>query len=263
MLKKDYRGCFMNTDPNLYNRVRLRAVANLLSRLNVPVVFVGGTTISLYVDEAAAGETRPTDDVDVALEVTSYMEFTKIEERLREIGLVNDAESSVLIRYKAPGYIINLIEGQPTDIIAGIQQGITVDFMPIKEIGLGPVNIWYPEGFINSVPIDIGSGTEIKVFPFCYFIASKIEAFKGRGQNDYYGSKDFEDIIFVLDNTGTDLLKKLKGGSEAVQAYLKAELKTMLEDPRWREAAEAHIGRFGMERANILTQILREYIDSN
>jgi len=37
--------------------------------------------------------------------------------------------------------------------------------------------------------------------PASYFIASKIEAFKSRGQNDEHTSTDFEDIVFVLDHT--------------------------------------------------------------
>lgn len=71
------------------NLVRLRAVANALSELNEKVVFVGGATISLYADDPAAVESRPTDDIDVVVEVTTYAEFSNhLEDRLRQLGFV-------------------------------------------------------------------------------------------------------------------------------------------------------------------------------
>jgi len=66
------------------NIVRLRAVASALNELNERVVFVGGATLSLYATDPATSEIRPTDDIDVVIEVATYAEFTsKIEERLR------------------------------------------------------------------------------------------------------------------------------------------------------------------------------------
>ena len=53
------------------NIVRIKAVANALRKLNEKVVFVGGATISLYPDRAVF-EVRPTDDVDVIIEILNY-----------------------------------------------------------------------------------------------------------------------------------------------------------------------------------------------
>ncbi|MDX5397154.1 MAG: hypothetical protein LPK21_13240, partial [Hymenobacteraceae bacterium] len=53
---------------------RIRAVAKALQNLNEKVVFVGGATVTLYADQNTAPESRPTDDVDVVVELASYAE---------------------------------------------------------------------------------------------------------------------------------------------------------------------------------------------
>ena len=50
------------------NIVRIKAVANALNELKEKVVFVGGATISLYPDSPVL-EVRPTDDIDVIIEI--------------------------------------------------------------------------------------------------------------------------------------------------------------------------------------------------
>jgi hypothetical protein len=46
------------------SNTRIRVVYNALEELVNDVVFVGGATVSLYADRPA-GESRPTDDVDI------------------------------------------------------------------------------------------------------------------------------------------------------------------------------------------------------
>ena len=100
------------------NIVRIKAVADILKGLNQPYVFVGGATVSLYsTQKALAKGIRPTDDVDVVIEVASYADHSQMEERLRKLGVVNDIESGIICRYKA--------------------LGITIDIMPITSQALG------------------------------------------------------------------------------------------------------------------------------
>ena len=102
---------------------RLHTVANILANLNQTVVFVGGATVSLYV-EPTAPEARPTEDVDIIVELASYGEYARLEERLRSVGFVNDTESGVICRYNI--------------------HGLTVDIMPTYYEALGFSNRWYP-----------------------------------------------------------------------------------------------------------------------
>ncbi len=103
---------------------------------------------------------RPTDDIDVIIELWAYKDYSVIDERLRNLGFVNDQESGVICRYT-----IN---------------GIIVDVMPTTKETLGFSNRWYPVGFANSIVYDIGED-KIRIFKPSYFIASKLEAFKSRG----------------------------------------------------------------------------------
>lgn len=55
----------------LINRLAARKIAQALGELNEQVVYVGGAVVSLYVDDPAAEDVRPTKDVDISLEIAS------------------------------------------------------------------------------------------------------------------------------------------------------------------------------------------------
>lgn len=50
------------------NIVAVAVVANALKPLEDQIVFVGGSILSLYVDDPAAAEARPTEDVDITID---------------------------------------------------------------------------------------------------------------------------------------------------------------------------------------------------
>jgi hypothetical protein len=62
-------------------------------------------------------------------------------------------------------------------------------------------------------------------------LAMKLEAFKARGKGDYLGSRDFGDIVTLLDGRA-ELLTEVAGSEVAVRAYIAAEMRRLLEDPR-------------------------------
>jgi predicted nucleotidyltransferase len=161
------------------NITRIKAVYLALEELATEVVFVGGATVSLYSTRPET-ETRPTDDVDIVVEIVHYKEYAAIEEKLRSKGFVNDVESGVICRYTI--------------------HGITVDVMPTSGDTLGFSNKWYPEAFVNSIQVNPEDGLSIRVFSAPYFLATKLEAFVDRGENEGRFSSDFEDIVHVLNN---------------------------------------------------------------
>ncbi|NGM61097.1 nucleotidyl transferase AbiEii/AbiGii toxin family protein [Sphingobacterium sp. SGG-5] len=79
---------------NHTNTVRIKAVNKALQELRELVVFVGGATISLYADRPVL-EVRPTEDIDVIVEILNYTQRQQLEERLREIGFTNDVERGI------------------------------------------------------------------------------------------------------------------------------------------------------------------------
>ncbi|MBL7759840.1 MAG: nucleotidyl transferase AbiEii/AbiGii toxin family protein [Sediminibacterium sp.] len=200
------------------NIIRIKAISALLDQLKEDVVFVGGATVALYADTIAA-EARPTDDVDVIIELLSYKGYAELDERLRAAGFVNDSESGVICRYQI--------------------QGITVDIMPTHPEVIGFSNKWYPAGFKEAISIDI-DGRSIKIFSLPFFIASKLEAFKSRGRGNYRYSSDFEDIVYVLENN-SQAKELFSNASPDVFSYLQNAFSEMLSDPDFEEGLTAHL----------------------
>lgn len=200
------------------NIVRIKAIAGLLDQLREDVVFVGGATVSLYSDTAAS-EVRPTDDVDVIVELATYHGYAELDERLRLLGFLNDAESGVVCRYQ-----IN---------------GITVDIMPTHPEVIGFSNKWYPAGFKEAISIKVDD-RNIKIFPLPFFIASKLEAFKSRGKRNYLFSSDFEDIVYVLENN-SQAQELLLNTKPDVLLYLRRAFGEMLIDPDFEEGLISHL----------------------
>jgi len=201
----------------------------MLKVLQKEVVFVGGATVSLYAD-AAAAEARPTDDVDVVIELASYNGYAALDEQLRKAGFVNDTDSGVICRYQ--------------------MQGIVVDILPTETEVIGFTNKWYSEGFKQAIMV-ILDDLAVKIFSFPFFIASKLEAFKNRGGNDYRFSSDFEDIVYVLENN-SEAEQLLLKSTDRVKNYLMNEFSILLNDPALEEGLYAHL-----EPRNAPQQIIR------
>ncbi|KQR71801.1 nucleotidyl transferase AbiEii/AbiGii toxin family protein [Pedobacter sp. Leaf176] len=221
------------------NLVRMKAVSLILKDLEQQFVFVGGATVSLYAtDPELADEVRPTDDVDVIVELATYGGYADLDEKLRSLGFTNDVASGVICRYKI--------------------KGIVVDVMPTETNVMGFSNKWYPEGFQNAVDYNLEEGQVIKYFSLPYFFASKWEAYLGRGKGDYRTSKDFEDIIYVLENVD-DFEKQLKAAPDNVLEYLKEEISKVMFTDAFEEGIYAHLrGGYGGADATYIKMRLQD-----
>ena len=135
-------------------------------------------------------------------------------------GFVNDTTSGVICRYTI--------------------HGLTVDIIPTHSEALGFSNRWYPAGFRNAIPYTLDDQTTIRIFSLPYFIASKLEAFKNRGHNSFRFSSDFEDIVYVLENS-KGAAKELTDTDPALRAYLQEEFTALLKDPGFSEGVLAHL----------------------
>jgi hypothetical protein len=63
---------------------------------------------------------------------------------------------------------------------------------------------------------------EIRVVTAPYFLATKIEAFKGRGRGDFLASHDLEDLIYVIDGRST-IVEEVQTATPLLREYLRAE----------------------------------------
>ena len=200
------------------NVTRIKADYNALGELKYRVVFVGGATVALYATRPTY-EIRPTDDIDILVEVYTRPKYAELEEQLRKMGFQNDTTAKFAGRFT--------------------YTGITVDVMPIIDDVLGFTNQWYAEGYANAMEHMIDDRCTVKIFPAPYFVASKLEAFKSRGKNyngEYDGrtSTDFEDLAYIMENRSV-LWDEMKAAPPNLYTYLKAAFKTLLENPHIEE----------------------------
>lgn len=221
------------------NITRIKVVHHALGNLGEKVIFVGGPTVSLYADRPGS-ESRPTDDVDILIELLNYSGYSEVEDALRQKGFINDIDSGIICRYKV--------------------QGITVDVMPTEGGVLGFSNRWYPEGFSNSAEKDLGSNCIIKIFQPTYFLASKLEAFKGRGGGDGRTSSDFEDIVFILNNR-TAIWDEMAAAPPHVKEYLQSEFKKLLKKDYLFEWVSAHLEYSEQRRVDFIVNGVNTLID--
>ncbi len=193
-------------------------VAKGLKSLKDKMIFVGGAVISLYTDDIAADEIRPTYDVDLAINLLNYGEWVNLQEKLADLGFYPNPQGHAICNY--------------------LYDKIEVDIMPSENSPLGPSNKWYAVGMedlwqkkVEDVTINILSAP-------CY-LATKFEAFNSRG-SDYRTSHDFEDIIYVLDNR-TTIVEEIKNDNELIRNFLINEFKKINDLPSSQEIYSAHI----------------------
>jgi predicted nucleotidyltransferase len=142
------------------------AVARRLGDLRDKVVFVGGCATGLFITDPAMPEVRATQDVDVIVEVASRMAYYRLEEELRLRGFKQDmSENAPVCRW--------------------LVDQIKIDIMPTQEEILGFSNRWYLPAIKNADQLQLEDDLTIKLVSPPYFLATKIDAFNGRGGGDY------------------------------------------------------------------------------
>ncbi|WP_416443431.1 hypothetical protein ACH3O9_00875 [Leeuwenhoekiella sp. A16] len=77
-----------------------KQVAVALGILNKNVVYVGGAMVSLYIDDPAAEDVRPTKDIDITLEIANVKELEELRVDLEERGFIQSAEDDVICRFR-------------------------------------------------------------------------------------------------------------------------------------------------------------------
>jgi predicted nucleotidyltransferase len=215
-------------------------VAKCLGDLRKKVVFVGGCATGLFITDPAMPEVRATQDVDVIVEVASRVQYYNFEEELRAKGFKQD-----------------MSEGAP--LCRWLIDGIKVDVMPTQEDILGFSNYWYLPAIKNAESIHLEKELTIQLVSPPYFLATKIEAFKGRGGGDYMASHDMEDIITVLDGR-PEITAEIRSSSEELKAFLAGTFCGLLAQEGFRDALPGHLppDRASQERLPRLIKRLEE-----
>jgi hypothetical protein len=157
----------------------LRAVADRLDGLGLSYAFVGGSIVSLLLDDPGLSPVRPTDDVDVILEVVTAERYSDVEARIRRLGFSHDTR-----------------EGAPR--CRWVLGNLAVDIMPTEGAALGLNTAWFMEALATATEQEFAH-TRLRLVSPVGFLATKHVAFLDRGKGDYHGSHDLEDFVTVID----------------------------------------------------------------
>lgn len=206
----------------------LELAADALGELLEDLVFVGGATVTLWITDPGAPPVRPTKDVDVVVEVATRTAFHDFEARLRTRRFSEDQDDGVICRWRHHG-------------------GLILDAMPSDPSILGFANQWQGAAIPHAIERELPSGTVIRAVSPPYLLATKLEAFKGRGNRDFLGSRDVADIIALVDGR-EELVDEIAQAPPDVRAYVSDELTDLLGDPRFAD------GLFGALRPDAASQ---------
>ncbi|MBP5966317.1 MULTISPECIES: hypothetical protein [Pseudomonas] len=163
------------------------------------VAFVGGcTTAMLVTDAAVLDDIRFTEDVDLVIELAGISAWHHLTERLAAKNFKITGEDEVNCRFRF--------------------NDVVVDVMPSDPAVLGYANRWFVEGLAKADKFTLPSGTVIQIFKPAYFLATKLEAFSGRGAGDPY-HKDVEDMIILIDGR-PELLEEVRQADFELKQFI-------------------------------------------
>ncbi len=195
--------------------------AHRLGELCDQVTFVGGCITGLLITDKAAPDVRSTVDVDCIINVITRVSYYAIAEKLRQKGFKE------------------LIAGEHP-ICRWDCDGVLVDIVPIDKSVFGFSNEWYKEAQENAINHSLSDNISIKVISAPYFLATKLEAFKDRGKQDFLLSHDMEDIISVLDGR-PEIVNDMAIVTERLKQYLALELDSLVNNDNFLQALPGHL----------------------
>lgn len=205
-------------DPNI---AILELAAFRLGPLLSEVVFTGGSTVGLLITDPGATYIRPTKDVDVITEVSAIYGYYQISDKLRELGFKEDSS-----------------DGAP--LYRWVNNGLILDVMPTDPDILGFSNRWYSESVRHAQEQTLPSGNRIQCTSPPYFLATKLEAFDGRGNNDYLLSHDIEDLVTVIDGR-PEIIDDIAASEPGLISYLADRFEGLLRSRAFTDAVAGHL----------------------
>lgn len=215
----------------------LKAVATALGDdLRDRLVFVGGCTTALFItDPVTLEDVRATDDIDLIVDLAGHAEWVALQDELRRNGFMEAADEAVICRMRLGP--------------------LKVDCMPDNEAILGFSNRWYAAGIETAMTSTLDAGIDIRILTPPMFVATKLEAFAGRGQDDLFMSRDAEDILLIVDGRpGLD--EEIAAAPALVRAFIGQGFRQFLAHPDFDDFLEGNLrqpGRAGVVKTRFAT----------
>ena len=217
----------------------LSAAVERLGPLADEMVFVGGCATPLLITDPAAPHARVTRDVDVITDVASRSDYHRLSERLRKRGFSEDPS-----------------EGAP--LCRWVLGEIILDVMPTEPAILGFSNRWYGPAIDNAKEVTLPSEHTLRLVTAPYFLATKLEAFLGRGGGDYMASHDIEDIVALIDGR-KELNSEIHRSDYELKEYLKERFISLLNIAEFLQSLPGHLppDQAGQSRLPLLIERIR------
>lgn len=190
----------------------LERAAGTLGPLCDRVVFLGGATVGLWLTDPAARPPRMTLDVDVIADVTTLLSYHQFQRDLPDRAFTEDSEGGVICRW------------------IHSDTGLILDAVPLESRFAGLAGHWHHPGVTNARVVELPSGETIRVVPPSFLLATKLEAFADRGDDDCLSSRDFEDIVLLVDGR-PELVEEVTDGPTELITYVSQELTRVLALP--------------------------------
>lgn len=219
-------------DPNL---PYLRYIAEALGDLREQVVFVGGAVAGLLVTDPLADSVRATRDVDAVVNANRAM-FHRIEQEMAQRGFARDVQSDVICRWIHK------------------DSGVLFDLMPVQPEVLGFSNRWYSFAVETAELVELSPGLSIRLVSAVGFIATKLEAFAGRGAGDFLTSHDIEDVLNIVDGR-EELTNELAAAPAELRQAVASAFQKLLINPDFANVLPGLIAE--PERADMIMQRLQ------
>ncbi|MGH7440061.1 MAG: hypothetical protein ACRENE_30590 [Polyangiaceae bacterium] len=196
---------------------------------------MGGAVRGLLVTDPAAVPERPTDDVDLVVELTSLVDLTRFGDELRVRGFREDT---------TPG----------APICRWVVDDVKVDVMPTEGSILGFRNRWYGDAMGHPLEAHV-DGARIRIIDAPHFCATKLEAFSDRGGGDLY-HHDLEDVIALVDGRA-ELHAELSAAADGVRRFVADGLRGLLGQDRFLDALPGHLAADAAGQARLPLVIRR------
>lgn len=212
---------------NLQKHMLIQVAEALGPELIQKVTFVGGCTTGLLLtDEFTKEQVRSTDDVDLIVSVLGYTGFHHLQEQLRRKGFRDSTEHD---------------DDDAMPICAMRLNELRVDFMPDNAKVLGFSNRWYKKAVETATPYSLTDELTIRLVTPVYFMATKLEAWKGRGKGDALGSRDIEDILNLIDGR-QELASEIDHAEAEERHYISKEFQALQANTYFSHAIQNAAG---------------------
>jgi len=204
------------------HRAMIAAVARALGPdLLARMAFLGGCATGLLImDELTRESVRYTEDVDLVVAAVSSGQWAQLESTLRKRGFRSSPEDEIICRMRLDTLI--------------------VDFMPTVEAVLGFTNRWYALALETAEWYPLTPDLRIRLVIPALFTATKLEAYRGRGQGNLLESRDIEDLINLF-NGRDDIVKQIDAAAGEVRCYIADAIAGLLKKSDFEYAIQGNL----------------------